>query len=601
MTPIAQFDPSSLFVCLDLRFFQDASVGADQDKALRQYDFTTALYGGAPREIIATARALSGEDRFDAAYLATCYWHEQRHFLDFVLTNWGAFRVRNFIHAYANLPLVIGALRMAGFPLVLPLDTCLDDVALELLGVASKPPAPVLDIARRFADRRDAVNDGHEFDTELGKLQVGAEAQFEVLAWINQMGNVAEHLGPEAFAEADARVRALTGAPRLAMHLARLFQTHGLLAPGAVADAEFIGNTAMMNAVLLASLCARTLAPEEQEAHDAACARAAHDAAGDEELQPYFPAVRMARLVRGLSAASDQTWRLSAGNAWDVVNRACHKYWGRTAVEELEADIEREAGSVALVDELYGGVASLPEDEQGAGALVPKAFAQFHDLRERLFAFLKESPASFISPAAYATDLAPRLRPMVMSCMPGASTTVRSGFRAMHWLPLERPFWAFWRPKMMWWSGSYQTRPAADEFCVAEPDLWNRLAVKLAPVGKLLTNGLRHNIVNRVEMTFADEALRYEAGVPVIIRPAFARPPPSRSAAGYFRATRHSPMLCDICGARLEREDDALVISVFDIVDSEPLRLKVHAYSGLDYSDWVIHRACVEGIALRQF
>ena len=124
------------------------------------------------------------------------------------------------------------------------------------LGAASKPPALVLNIARPFADQRDAVNDGYELDMELGKLQVGAEAQFEVLAWINQMGNVAEHLGPEAFAEADARVRALTGAPRLAMHLARLFLAHGLLAPGAVADAGFIGNTAMMNAVLLASLCA---------------------------------------------------------------------------------------------------------------------------------------------------------------------------------------------------------------------------------------------------------------------------------------------------------------------------------------------------------
>jgi hypothetical protein len=172
VTPIAQFDPSSLFVCLDLRFFQDAGAGADIDKALRQYDFTTALYGGAPREIIATARALSGEDRFDAAYLATCYWHEQRHFLDFVLTNWGAFRVRSLIHAYANLLPVIVDLRATGFPLVVPLDTYLDDVALELLGVAGRPPARILSIARRFADQRSAVNDGYDFDTELGKLQV---------------------------------------------------------------------------------------------------------------------------------------------------------------------------------------------------------------------------------------------------------------------------------------------------------------------------------------------------------------------------------------------------------------------------------------------
>ncbi len=299
------------------------------------------------------------------------------------------------------------------------------------------------------------------------------------------MGNVAEHLGPEAFAETDAKVRALTGAPRLAMHLARMFQMHGLLAPGAVADVEFVSSTAMMNAVLLGSLCARTLAPEEQ---------AAYDAAPDEDLESYSPAFRMARLVQGLSAASDQTWSLSAGNAWEAVNLACQKYWGRTAIEELEADIAREVGSVALVAELYGGIASLPKEGQGAAELVPKAFAQFHDLRSRLLAFLKESPASFISPAAYATDLAPRLRPLVMSCVPAASTTMRPGFRAMHWLPLRPPRWAFWRPKMMWWSGSYQTRPAADEFCVAEPDLWDRLAVRLAPVGKLLTNGLRHNM-----------------------------------------------------------------------------------------------------------
>jgi hypothetical protein len=40
------------------------------------------------------------------AHFASSVWHEKRHFLDFLLTNYGAFRIRQFFEIYRNLPVL---------------------------------------------------------------------------------------------------------------------------------------------------------------------------------------------------------------------------------------------------------------------------------------------------------------------------------------------------------------------------------------------------------------------------------------------------------------------------------------------------------------
>jgi hypothetical protein len=406
------------------------------------------------------------------------------------------------------------------------------------------------------------------------------------------MANIRVHLGSEAFLRVGNRVAELSGAPHLALRLASLFQLRGLLSAGAVLDEEVLSRTSLVNAVMLASLCARGVAPEEQ---------ASHDSAPVQELEAYYPAVRLARLVEGLSNASGQTWKLSPSEAWECVNLFCQKYWGRTVIEEIESNVEQESKSVSLTSGLYSVLDRVPTESRGAASIVTAIFNDLHNIRKRLLEHLRKTPLSFISPDDYATDLALRLRPLVMLCVQAGSTTIRSGFREIHSFDLERPWWAFWRPKIIWWSGCFPATSGADQFCVADPNPWIRLAETLGPVGKLLTNGCRHNIINRVELKLGHELLEKEANLPVVIRGPFAWPRPNRSAAGYFRSTKGREMLCDICGGRLN-EDEAFVFSVFDIHNNAPLQEKIQTdVKFLDYSDWVVHRRCVDGVAFHLF
>jgi hypothetical protein len=48
------------------------------------------------------------------ANIISSIWHEKRHFLDFILTNYGAFRVRQFFQVYFNLNLVLEEAKQDG-------------------------------------------------------------------------------------------------------------------------------------------------------------------------------------------------------------------------------------------------------------------------------------------------------------------------------------------------------------------------------------------------------------------------------------------------------------------------------------------------------
>jgi hypothetical protein len=102
MIPIIQFDPSSLTLWYDThliaRMRGSTEIGRALDLALR----------GADGELVEHIRSI--DDSWvstRAGTIAAACWHEKRHFVDFILTNYGALRMRQFFTVYLNLPEVL--------------------------------------------------------------------------------------------------------------------------------------------------------------------------------------------------------------------------------------------------------------------------------------------------------------------------------------------------------------------------------------------------------------------------------------------------------------------------------------------------------------
>src|SRR5262245_43323392 len=115
MIPTVQFDPATLAVWTttgtlpqDLAEFTAAAMAA----SARGEDPLRAI-AGLPETHPFRRRAL---------WLASCVWHEKRHFFDVCLTNYGARRFRDLFQLAANFaPLVADAIRR-GDPVWFPVE-----------------------------------------------------------------------------------------------------------------------------------------------------------------------------------------------------------------------------------------------------------------------------------------------------------------------------------------------------------------------------------------------------------------------------------------------------------------------------------------------
>jgi hypothetical protein len=81
-------------------------------------------------------------------WLASCVWHEKRHFFDVCLTNYGARRFRDLFTIAANVYPLIAEAKRRGEPVWFPVEVYGDPVIRRVFGI-SEPPANIAEIAVR--------------------------------------------------------------------------------------------------------------------------------------------------------------------------------------------------------------------------------------------------------------------------------------------------------------------------------------------------------------------------------------------------------------------------------------------------------------------
>ncbi len=397
MINVAALDPATLAL-----WYDPTLLGPSPGYETVSYAVHGAIFGDNEEVQSLLSAEGSPEVARRAAYLASTIWHEKRHFLDLILTNYGAFRVRQFLSLYVNQPQVLYRAQQAGGELYLPLTAYADPVESSLAGV-SDPSGIITLVAQDIRGREDAVLDDRECGARTpwgDAIELGGHAQLEALANIFQVGSTQFLLGPKAHLEVNQEIH--KDDPnhtryRWPLLLANAFGLQGFK----TADGIPAVNLAPMAAVLLATLAMRGWGQKSD----------------DEFKRPIWPATRLLAFLEYFRDRPTALHVQNARQAWDVVNDAARQLFGRTVIEELKVDLEFESKFVKMVVEHDAG----PCDE------VKTVCQEFHDLRCSLVGLLEEAPEGFLDPETFAHGFLPRLHPLPVQIFPSAQSGPASG------------------------------------------------------------------------------------------------------------------------------------------------------------------------------
>ena len=192
MYRVALFDPATLAVQFNLAAFKS------RPSPHSIQDFAHHVIGSSSEEMMVEFAKLNSQTQGEAIVLAAAYWHEQRHFFDSLLTNYGALRTRNFLVTYANISEIIGALNDAAMPIALPVSAFIERPRFGALGIKGEAPASVRQIAISLAERHAYLHDEDKsIATASGPLLFGGRAQLEYLAWMAQIAVTERFFGIE--------------------------------------------------------------------------------------------------------------------------------------------------------------------------------------------------------------------------------------------------------------------------------------------------------------------------------------------------------------------------------------------------------------------
>lgn len=448
-----------------------------------------------------------------ALQLTSAFLHEKRHFLDFVSTNYGAFRVRQFLEIYANLPTLINAGRKVD-QLFLPIEVYLDPVRRKVLGVES-PPSEVIQIAGALSKKRKMVEiDRRVFSSRLGNFEIGGEAQLEALAYSAQSRFVAHFGGLEAHESftdyvydrkqfQDKYSAFVTMGVSVGLiplrHLEALEDRSDEITHRAHLD------LALVECAIFASLQSNYVT----------------DPARNKEgmITSSYPADRFAALATHLSqehkSLCEKADGLNWSECWEVVNKSCELIFGQRVESQIEADIEHTAGMLRQL--------RTTENETLIG------FADdFLSLRRQSLDRLRTSPDRIASTEQFAVSCGRDVSPaVVLVSSNGELNDAPSHLKKLMSYDTTDEVdgdcpWRKW-----WWAAAVDfdvEKRNQDSLRMSRKENTFSIIDFHAPLAKLFLNGRKVRTIVGPELLFVEQRVRQSFGVKFGYYPGFAYP-----------------------------------------------------------------------------
>jgi hypothetical protein len=531
MVPIIQFDPASMALVYDTQMIGSADPQGSTSEAV-----AAVVWGRAADAFDVIDRIEDAATRDRALQIVSAMWHEKRHFLDFVISNYGAYRFRQFLDLYVNMPTVLGIAEERGV-IHAPLEVYLDDVRSAVLGIRDRPEDLVI-LAKELARRRKMLErDRVRQATRFGTVEIGGEAQLECLAFMAQLDFISVYFGIEGVQRFYASLFDREQFQAKYMSMVMLAQQLGVL-PTAVEPHGLHADPVLLECILFASLQTDHLPTRSAAA----------------QFESSYPADRFAGICvelvqnhRALCSAKVDT--LSFEECWTAVNETCATLYGRTAIDQIEDDIEHFTKEAKAK---YAG--NVPDD-------VENVLDDYLGLRSAMLAELRRDPALFVSARRFTLDLADRLQPnYVISASGGVVGDPPDGYdKLMGYVhdegDIER------RPYRKWWwacvpnSELRQQMDAERVFRFANPKSWYSVMDFYAPTAKLLMNGRRIRTLIGPELLFAEQRLQGNMNIKTELFPTFAFPDEHASAELFYYFFGRDVLKCDLSSVELHRPE----------------------------------------------
>lgn len=574
MIPVAQLDSATLALWLDLSPLYSSP---------HRQTFETAVLAAAHGDVNAALKALtslrSTRTRIRGLHLTSLVWHEQRHFLDLVATNYGAHRFRHHAAVYQNVLALLADQAVAGSPLIVPVQYHFDLFARHK-GISSGPwvKTQVESIMRkRAAARADRLQIPFGDRT----VDVGGEQVLEALGFLHQHWSVAN------VSDGELTVDVLTDLPQRLQRNAVYEWPIGYMRALEIAPPDeliaypIFDGVRLLSAILLASLFKPFM---DTSASSRGVARRLEmlwaEFRGDE-----------ARRLRGAPF----------GDCWAAVSAVARRLWGRSLEEDLEHDL-------MLQDQQWIRPlrARFTYDFEPAPVDI---VAEYQALRESVFDRLVADGPGFLDPTRGPTaDCGPIVLPTPISVWPASANRPPDGhvslFGGTAQAEREREPFASWT--WGWAPERWPPEGTEDPLAFRSGDSWRRVVRVYAPAAKLLLNGFRHRTMLGPEL---EQALEYMRSVyDVEVHPRFGYSPAETGDLDQlFFLAESNHLVCDVCGGFVH-EGRGKIVSPTEIRSDERSAAAAQAvyerlFAGVpgaelqaakDWSGWVTCEVCID-------
>jgi hypothetical protein len=567
MIPPAQFDPATLAIWT-----------------------TTVALGGEEPEIADAVMGMAarGEDpvpiindlpkghalRSRLVWLVSSVWHEKRHYFDTCFTNYGARRFRDLFTLAANVaPLLVDAkdrneavwfpVEVYGFP--------------PRLRKAFGIPDPPENISRMAALARSMKSLMSQLDAAPGAgnrvIELGGAAQLEGLAQISQTHAVEYYFGLDDLH--DISKEFIHKLPREGPYRAIESVAGALGCSKTVRDAVYV-NTTLAAALFMSALCGRYLGAGPEP---------------DRELIAPWP--RLARMIEELGPTPGH-FDMTDEQAAEMVDKVARKLWGRTAFEEIAADVD-------LMEQRLDLSKAPWLAEEG----LYDAYMDFVALRRRLLSAARTNGPASLLPRAFPVTWVNRLRPWHVRATPAGDSQPNSSdivFGVSLNLPAQLQSDL---PSEVSWGRLFGApREAAEEFAPRQREAWLQMLQRHGPYALLMLNGRRHRRMVPPELERPVKEIE-TLGIPVRFHPRFEWPETrdqetrAHEAVTLAEFSGRKTFVCDVTGQTIE-PSMAVVLTpwefrrskLFDQVREGGIMNQIMLVT--NWSDWVVRRDLLE-------
>lgn len=576
MIPTLQFDVSTLSIIYDTQLLSTAKGSRTLGMAL---EFGLSGDDSKLRALLRLEKDEWVQTR--AANIASCVWHEKRHFLDFILTNYGAFRFRQFLEIYVNANFVIGQSRDSG-ALAVPLDANLCPITRTQLGV-SEPCSETLKLSQFILSRKKLQQDDRKlYRTDAGQIEVGGDAQLEFLAYFVQMFKAQMEFGDELYRNVAEDIPGANLKHRRYSWMLEYLARWGLLDLYSMSDKRVLIDGSSVIPFCYGALAGRFYGQDQSMSS---------------EVSSHLPRERFATLLRKLKEHSPNYAHLPTSDAWTAINEVCSKLFGRDVLEEIEVDYEEEEKLLHKIR------------ERDVDDTVVKCLSDFHMLRGRMIKMLKDSPESVLNAREFSTKSIAMLRPNVVVAAPAgiigappANIGWLCGYRHPTERESERVPEAEW-----WWTGLVKQNVPPEEMALGDFSAWKLLAAHFAPLAKLFLDGMAFRTMIGPELFSVLQRVKHEAGVQLVVDSTFSRPRERYCAKDWQYATGRETFRCEISD-EVCSVDEGELLDTWDIrhrkefmrslISSAPDHLQERQAMTLwrDWSPWMIKREYADKI-----